>query len=169
MKLYNTNINIDINYLYKTIKWNKFKWKNIEDNSHLTYICKTNELDNVILNELLKNLPKEIYNEIIEMDCWLNLYRSGNDYIDWHKDSLNLKPNIKIYTQYILSIGSTRNLLFKNIETNEIYKFILENGSIFEFTNEENENYLHCVPLVENNSIDKYSNMRISMVFYYGL
>jgi hypothetical protein len=52
----------------------------------------------------------------------MNLYRSNND---WHKDSLNIKPHIKIFDQYILSIGSTRTILFKNIINNNILSFII--------------------------------------------
>jgi alkylated DNA repair dioxygenase AlkB len=78
----------------------------------------------------------------------LNYYANGMDYMGWHSDaekSLGDQPIIAS-----ISLGSRRDMLFKNKRTNELYKLNLNNGSLLIMKGNTQTCWLHSIPKRKN-------------------
>lgn len=75
----------------------------------------------------------------------LNLYRSDDDYKTLHQDrgqDSNGVPQVTVG----LSLGATREIAFNHWQTGLTMTFPLANGSVFAFTPELNQVFLHGIP-----------------------
>ena len=61
--------------------------------------------------------------------CLINLYRDGNDCMGWHSDNEKELDSEKSIAS--LSLGSSRDFLFKNILTFQRERLLLNNGDLF--------------------------------------
>ena len=73
--------------------------------------------------------------------CLLNLYRTGADYISYHRDKEALGPNNAVLT---ISLGGTRNFYFKG--KGETIKTKLENGDCVIMCGNTQRDYTHSIP-----------------------
>jgi len=71
------------------------------------------------------------------MSWWINLYPSGRDAKNFHKD--NFGQNITIGA----SFGATRNLTFRHGTARDEFNFPQENGDVFAFREKVNSAFLH--------------------------
>ena len=89
-----------------------------------TYLCK--QWDNFILdtmNDLNKSYGWDLN------CCFVNGYNDEKDSLGWHSDD---SPEMSHDQPIIsLSLGATRNIMTRDLETKEINTYPLENGSIF--------------------------------------
>jgi alkylated DNA repair dioxygenase AlkB len=95
----------------------------------------------------------EIYNA-----CLLNLYHDGNEGMGWHAD--NEKEIIADSSIASVSIGATRNFLFKHRESGEKLSILLENGSLLEMKGPIQRHWLHSLPKTA-----KVKQARINLTF----
>ena len=162
------NYNFDNNKIIRLQKWyhteNKYfcpKWKYKYDR------WTSNEYDPSVLN-----IQKYVQSEIQKMNlekynitipninsCLLNKYRDGNDYIRPHHDT---ELTFGKYPTIIgLSIGHSRDIIFKNKINKDIFKFTLESGSLFIMAGSSQKYYTHEIP----KSNIKYLKNRFSLTF----
>lgn len=72
-----------------------------------------------------------------------NLYRDGEYYTPYHRDSYSLREDALTITY---SFGATRRFLMKPDDGSETKKFDLSDGDIFVMTKEDNETHKHSIP-----------------------
>lgn len=85
---------------------------------------------------------------------FFNLYRDGNDYTPYHKDSYGA-------TVITVSYGRSRDFYMKNDVTKEVTQWKLRSGDIFVFDEEDNDIHKHSIPQRK-----RISSSRISLVFF---
>ena len=90
--------------------------------------------------------------------CLLNLYHDGNEGMGWHAD--NEKEIIADSSIASVSIGATRNFLFKHRESGEKHSILLENGSLLEMKGSIQRHWLHSLPKTA-----KVKEARINLTF----
>jgi alkylated DNA repair dioxygenase AlkB len=90
--------------------------------------------------------------------CLLNLYHDGNEGMGWHAD--NEKEIIADSSIASVSIGATRNFLFKHRESGEKHSILLENGSLLEMKGPIQRHWLHSLPKTA-----KVKEARINLTF----
>lgn len=111
-------------------------------------------------NSTLSSLKNKIQKDfkINSNSVLLNLYRNGNDSMDWHQDDekeLGKNPDI-----ISLNFGETRKFQLKNIESNDRLDFELDHGSILIMSGPIQHNWKHRVPKSK-----KELNSRINLTF----
>lgn len=75
--------------------------------------------------------------------CVVNFYEDGDEYIGYHSDKTNgMSESSSIV---ISSFGATRVLRFQHIASKETFDIELPHGSRFEFTQDINKRYKHCI------------------------
>ena len=112
-------------------KWNSFDY---DDNIIKFQNNIINKLENYQLNNHGIYIPKV-------NSCLINKYKNGNDYIMPHRDT---HLTFGRYPTIInISIGTTRELLFKKHNSNDQYKYNLETGSLFIMSGSSQELYTH--------------------------
>ena len=112
-------------------KWNSSEYTNDLNNIEKLIIKK---LNNYNLLESGIYLPKV-------NSCLINKYNDGNDYISPHRDT-HLTFG-RFPTIINISIGATRELLFKKNSSDEKYSYNLESGSCFIMAGSSQELYTH--------------------------
>lgn len=75
--------------------------------------------------------------DVDPLSWWINLYPSGVDAKNFHKD--NFGQNITIGA----SFGATRNLTFRHSASRDEFHFPQENGDVFAFREQVNNAFLH--------------------------
>tara|TARA_B110000908_G_C10266895_1_gene465043 strand:- start:5917 stop:6531 length:615 start_codon:yes stop_codon:yes gene_type:complete len=106
------------------------------------YNKKISSIENIIMNRLKKYNLKQSGISIPTINSLLiNKYNDGNDYIRPHRDT-NLTFG-KFPTIINISIGDTRELLFKKNNSKKIYSYNLESGSCFIMSGSSQELYTH--------------------------
>ena len=75
--------------------------------------------------------------------CVVNFYEDGSEYIGYHSDKTN--GICEDSTIVISSFGETRVLRLQHNESKQTFDLILPHGSRFEFTQETNKKYKHCI------------------------
>jgi alkylated DNA repair dioxygenase AlkB len=93
--------------------------------------------------------------DVTTLGIWANLYQNGNDWIEWHQDSMTQKK-----TTYIVSFGAPRVILFREIATNIITAYTLNHGDVLIYDEQDNQKYFHSVPQMPD-----VSDPRVSIVF----
>ena len=83
----------------------------------------------------------------------LNYYPNGLSWKPFHQDShaFDLNGEKKEDITIGISLGYSRNLSFKHIETGEIFNFPQNNGDIFAFDKIVNQKFYHGVPSTSEN------------------
>ena len=87
--------------------------------------------------------------------CLLNLYRTGADYISYHRDKEALGPNNAVLT---ISLGGTRDFYFKGVKGTTI-KTKLNNGDCVIMLGNTQRDYTHSIPKRAN------ADLRISLTY----
>ncbi len=72
---------------------------------------------------------------------FMNLYENGNDYAPYHQDSYDTDRGL-----YTITLGGTRECLFKHNQTKHIDKYQLGDGDLFFFNNTYNNLHKHSIP-----------------------
>lgn len=113
-------------------------------------------LKNIIIDRFSKLSIKinEKYFEINKLNLnslLINKYENGKNYVSWHSDNESVFPE---GTDIIsISFGIKRNFLIKNLETNKIDSFILEDGDIFIMGGYFQKYFHHMIPKCNTDSI----------------
>lgn len=90
--------------------------------------------------------------------CLLNLYHDGNEGMGWHADNeKEIMANSSIAS---VSIGATRNFLFKHKQNGVKYSILLESGSLLEMKGPIQRHWLHSLP-----KSSKVKEARINLTF----
>jgi alkylated DNA repair dioxygenase AlkB len=105
------------------------------------------------IKKTVESYTGETYNA-----CLLNLYHDGNEGMGWHAD--NEKEIIADSSIASVSIGATRNFLFKHRESGEKLSILLENGSLLEMKGPIQRHWLHSLP-----KSTKVKETRINLTF----
>eukprot|EP00928_Gymnodinium_smaydae_P083879 TRINITY_DN67121_c0_g1_i1.p1 TRINITY_DN67121_c0_g1~~TRINITY_DN67121_c0_g1_i1.p1 ORF type:complete len:279 (-),score=24.52 TRINITY_DN67121_c0_g1_i1:224-1060(-) len=79
------------------------------------------------------------------VDCWVNLYRGGDDTKTLHFDNYHDRFPIPTLTLG-LSLGETRDLAFRHRESGREVRVTQRNGDIFAFDKRFNRHFIHGVP-----------------------
>lgn len=79
------------------------------------------------------------------VDCWLNLYRGANDAKAFHYDNYHDRSPLPTVTLG-LSLGETRDLVFRHGATGREIRVPQRNGDIFAFDDPFNKHFKHGVP-----------------------
>lgn len=78
----------------------------------------------------------------------LNFYANGKEYMGWHSDDEKSLGNNPIIAS--VSLGSRRDMLFKNKKTKEISNLSLNNGSLLIMKGNTQDSWLHSIPKRKN-------------------
>lgn len=164
----NSSLKEDLNYLLQSTTDNKI----FKGGLYIPeYICKKSDL--TLFQKILKELEtnkliqwskhlkidnptqSETFSELItkissdfNMEIYasrLNYYQDGYSWKPFHHDS-HAYGEVKEDITIGISLGSSRNLAFKHVETGEIFKFPQDNGDIFAFDKIVNKKFMHGVP-----------------------
>lgn len=142
-----------IDTLYKNVPWKQVTWGRT-GRPLPRKVCSTYP-DNLIqfIPELVEPITSisESYGKI--QSVWMNLYETGSDYCPYHRDNYNC--NVAT-----LSFGGTREFRIKDSNGRET-KFTLENGDLFVFDQEFNNEYQHSIV-----KTTKQCQPRVSLVFF---
>lgn len=114
-------------------KWKSFNYDSSIINFQNSIIKK---LESLNLNNYQVKIPDI-------NSCLINKYKDGNDYINAHRDT-HLTFG-KYPTILNLSIGATRELLFKKNNSEETYSYNLKSGSLFIMCGSSQELYTHQI------------------------
>eukprot|EP00929_Paragymnodinium_shiwhaense_P102539 TRINITY_DN65731_c0_g1_i1.p1 TRINITY_DN65731_c0_g1~~TRINITY_DN65731_c0_g1_i1.p1 ORF type:complete len:560 (-),score=128.39 TRINITY_DN65731_c0_g1_i1:51-1730(-) len=102
--------------------------------------------------------------EVSLVDCWVNVYRGGDDMKAWHHDNYqdrSPRPNVTV----MVSLGATREFAIQNIHTGQETRIALDNGDVFAFDDAFNRDYKHGVP-PETGVGASADSLRISIVVW---
>ncbi len=78
----------------------------------------------------------------------LNRYRDGNDHMGWHSDNEPELDSSKPITS--LSLGVSRDFIFKNKKNSDKEKILLNNGDLLIMNIGCQDTWLHCLPKRRN-------------------
>ena len=175
-----SNLNYDVKeYLYKGCQYYQNLLCEIEDltlfkkleqelfqyNDKLIDWSKHHKIDNptdsITFNKIIECLSK--YFNIHVLASRLNYY-DENDFKPFHHDSHAYSNGLKEDITIGLSLGSSRILSFKHVETDQIFYFPQNNGDIFCFDYLTNKKFMHGVPKLKKNNLEK--NIRISIIIW---
>lgn len=110
--------------------------------------------------DILQKIKIRIEQETSETynSCLLNLYHNGDEGMSWHSDNeSDLKINGAIAS---LSLGASRNFMFKHKKTAETRTMYLESGSLLVMKDQTQTHWLHRLPTTK-----KVSSPRINLTF----
>jgi len=147
---------LDINDAISNIPFCQGMWKgNPIPHLIFNYSCLKNiETPNPYLDQLTKMMLEKNW-DVQGLGIWANLYENGNDWIEWHQDSMTQKK-----TTFIISLGVSRVILFREIATQKITCYILNHGDVLVYDEEANQNFFHSVPQMPD-----VNGKRVSIVF----
>ena len=72
-------------------------------------------------------------------DVWCNMYRNGNDYLEFHRDHVGKH-------QTTLSFGAQRTLVMKHLQSRGTCDFIVGHGDVYTWSPEINDTFAHAIP-----------------------
>ncbi|GAB4224311.1 MAG: alpha-ketoglutarate-dependent dioxygenase AlkB [Gammaproteobacteria bacterium] len=78
----------------------------------------------------------------------VNLYRTGSDYVGWHRDNEPELGNNPIIAS--ISLGTERKFCFRNCNSQEKFQLILHNGSLLLMYGNSQKDWEHCLPKSPN-------------------
>ena len=112
------------------------------------------------LKLLMDKINEKILKESNEKDkftsCLLNKYETGDNYLGYHSDKDALGYNNAVCT---ISIGESRDILFKNIKTGEMRKIELRNSDLCLMFGKCQDQWKHSIPKRKN------KKLRISITY----
>eukprot|EP00437_Effrenium_voratum_P066454 CAMPEP_0181499638 /NCGR_PEP_ID=MMETSP1110-20121109/54770_1 /TAXON_ID=174948 /ORGANISM="Symbiodinium sp., Strain CCMP421" /LENGTH=237 /DNA_ID=CAMNT_0023627847 /DNA_START=20 /DNA_END=730 /DNA_ORIENTATION=- len=95
------------------------------------------------------------------VDCWVNVYRSGEEEKSPHHD--NYQDRSPSPTATIgLSLGSTRDIVFRDRYSGETFPIPQQNGDVFAFDSSFNRLFTHAIPPSE----DDDTGLRLSIIVW---
>lgn len=105
-----------------------------------------------VLEELIHYL-EQMHNAKASV-VWCNLFRNGEDKIEWHQDQYgeHLTP---------ISFGSDRKFQMRTLDGGEVSEIILKHGDVYTWSPETDKKFEHCIPAAPGEE-----NERISMVVW---
>jgi len=106
------------------------------------------------VNKLMKTITKQ---DDIFNSCLLNRYETGDNYLGYHSDKEALGYNNLVCA---ISVGATRDMLFKHIKTGELKKITLEDGDMQLMMGKCQKLWKHSIPKRKN-----VNEERISITF----
>jgi len=118
-----------------------------------------NPNDSVTFNKIVECLCD--YFNVKPLATRLNYY-TENDYKPFHHDSHAYTNGLKEDITIGLSLGDTRNLAFKHVESETIFTFPQNNGDVFCFDHLTNIKFQHGIPKLKKNE----KNLRISIIIW---
>ena len=119
-----------------------------------------NPTDSKTFNNIIKCLEK--YFRVNVLATRLNYYNE-NDFKPFHHDSHAFSNGLKEDITIGLSLGGTRSLAFKHIESGQIFYFPQINGDVFCFDHMTNKKFMHGVPKLKNLNSE---NIRLSVIVW---
>jgi len=87
----------------------------------------------------------------------INYYANGSDWKQYHKDSHKYVDGEKEDITIGLSFGASRELSFLHIRSNNKFSFPQNNGDLFAFTDEVNNDFKHGVPKTKSIVGERFS------------
>lgn len=124
------------------------------------------KLENPDFSETFNFLVKKI-SAHFRMDVLatrLNYYKDHNSWKPFHHDSHAYSNGKKENFTVGISLGASRKISFKHVETKHCFDFPQNNGDIFAFDDVINKNFMHGIPPgIKNTSI---SGERISIIMW---
>ena len=106
-----------------------------------------NPTDSKTFNNIVKCLEK--YFNISVLATRLNYY-TEIDYKPFHHDSHTYSNGLKEDTTIGLSLGGSRSLAFKHVESEQVFYFPQNNGDVFCFDYMTNKKFMHGIPKLKN-------------------
>ena len=137
-----------------------------------------NELSDIKIEEWSKhhkidnpNESKTFNNIIISLSKYFNVnvlatrlnYYTELDYKPFHHDSHAYTNGLKEDITIGLSLGDSRDLSFKHVESEQFFKFPQNNGDVFCFDHLTNKKFQHGISKLKNKNI---KNTRISIILW---
>ena len=158
--------NNNISRLQKWYQQDNKNFCNTWTNKHpkwepFNYESRLNDIQSII-QEKINNLNIDKFGITIPKinSCLINKYRTGEDFITAHRDT---KLSFGEYPTIVgLSLGSSRNLLFKRVKkynevnTDNNFSFKLDSGSLFIMGGSSQKYYTHEIPVADTEDI-RYS------------
>ena len=122
------------------------------------------KIDNPTSSNTFNSIVKclENYFNITVLATRLNYY-TKDDFKPFHHDSHAYSNGLKEDITIGLSLGDTRALSFKHVESNQIFYFPQNNGDIFCFDHLTNKKFQHGIPKLKE--INKENN-RLSIILW---
>ena len=139
---------------YFCSKW-KTKYERWNSFDYLPYILE--------LEDKVKELIKSFGISVDINSCLINKYRTGEDFIQAHRDSVDSFGEYPVIV--VISLGSTRNLNFRRLKksskkydkgSNRNFSFELESGSIFIMSGSSQKYFVHEIPKCDTSEV-RYS------------
>jgi hypothetical protein len=122
-----------------------------------------NPTDNQIFNDIIKCLADHFNVNILASR--LNYY-TATDYKPFHHDSHAYSNGIKEDITIGLSLGASRNLAFKHVESGNYFNFPQNNGDVFCFDHLTNQKFMHSIPRQKSELLNIDSQIRISIIIW---
>ena len=119
-----------------------------------------NPNDSQTFNNIIDSLSK--YFNIKVLATRLNYY-TETDYKPFHHDSHAFTNGLKEDITIGLSLGDSRDLSFKHVESGQYFKFPQNNGDVFCFDHLTNQKFQHGIPKLKNQNIN---NTRLSIILW---
>jgi len=158
---YLPNLLCDINDLKI---FNKLNVELLSNNDKLTDWSKHYKIDNPTdsntFNKIVDCLKN--YFNINVLATRLNYY-TQNDYKPFHHDSHAYTNGQKEDITIGLSLGGTRSLAFKHVESNQNFYFPQNNGDVFCFDHLTNKKFQHSISKLKNTNDE---NIRLSIILW---
>jgi alkylated DNA repair dioxygenase AlkB len=126
----------------------------------LTYTYSKRLKEATVWSPILEKI-KILVSEILGVSfnaCLLNYYHSGNEGMGWHSD--NELDLVEYATIASVSLGDSRDFVFKHKSTKETVRIRLESGSLLLMKGSIQEHWLHALPKTK-----KSLNPRINLTF----
>jgi hypothetical protein len=122
------------------------------------------KIENPTISKTFNNIVKclEKYFNIQVLATRLNYY-TQNDYKPLHHDSHAYTNGLKEDITIGLSLGDSRSLSFKHVESDNIFYFPQNNGDVFSFDHLTNIKFMHGVPKLKDIKIE---NKRFSVILW---
>jgi len=85
---------------------------------------------------------------------WCNLFRNGDDKIEWHQDQ---------YGEHLttISLGSERKFQMRALDSGVVSEILLKHGDVYTWSPETDKKFEHCIPAAPGEE-----NERISIVVW---
>lgn len=92
---------------------------------------------NPVLEDLIRMV--ETLHNAKASDAWCNLYRTGEDHVEYHQDQ---------YGEHLttLSFGSSRTFLMRHNKTGQVARFNLSHGDVYTWSPETDAKFEHSIP-----------------------
>ena len=71
--------------------------------------------------------------------CWCNLFKSGDQHIEWHQDKYGNDC-------FVLSLGATRPVDWCDLDESNFWRMVVKHGDLYYFNQEWDSTHQHSVP-----------------------